>query len=94
MLYAIHMIDRPGASELRDATASAHREFVGQHLEAMFMGGPLVEDDGSTVIGSLIVMEFSSHAAAVEFIAQEPYNQAGVFESVTVRAFKPVVSPA
>jgi len=93
MLFAIHMLDRPGGAALRASTGSAHREFVGRHLEAMYLGGPLLADDGETAVGSLIVMNFPDRDAAVAFIAEEPYNRAGLFESVTVRAFGPVVEP-
>lgn len=94
MLFVIHMLDRPDATELRASVSDAHREFVGRHLDAMYAGGPLTSDDGERVIGSLIIMEFADRAAAVDFIEAEPYNQAGLFESVTIRAFKPVVTPA
>ncbi|MDH3683845.1 MAG: YciI family protein [Acidimicrobiia bacterium] len=93
MLFAIHMIDRPHGAALRAATSDAHREFVGRYLDSMYVGGPLLADDGETAIGSLIVMDFPDRGAAVEFIADEPYNRAGLFESVTIRAFGPVVRP-
>lgn len=93
MLFAIHMLDRPGGAELRAATSEAHKAFVGQHLDAMYVGGPLLADDGETLVGSLIVMDFPDRAAADGFIAQEPYNRAGLFESVTIRVFGPVVRP-
>lgn len=94
MLFVIHMIDRPGAQELRAAVADEHRAFVGGHLDAMYLGGPLLADDGTTAIGSMIVMDFRDRDAAMALIADEPYNQAGLFESVTIRAFHPVVSPS
>jgi len=91
MLYVIHMIDRPHARELRQAVAEAHREFVGGHLDTMYLGGPLLDEDGKTAIGSLIVKDFPDRQAALDFIENEPYNQAGLFESVTIRAFHAVV---
>ena len=94
MLFVIHMVDRPGSADLRSDVADAHREFVGGHLDAMYLGGPLLADDGTTAIGSLIIMDFPDRVAAVEFIAGEPYNSAGLFESVTIRAFNPVVAPS
>lgn len=93
MLYTIHMLDRPDSGDLRAEVSPAHREFVGQHLESMYLGGPLLADDGETAVGSLIIKEFPNREAAVAFIADEPYNRAGLFESITVRAFGPVVEP-
>lgn len=94
MLFVIHMIDRPGSAELRASVAAAHREFVGGHLDSMYAGGPLLADDGKTAVGSLIIKDFASRDEAIEFISQEPYNQAGLFESVTIRAFHAVVGPS
>lgn len=94
MLFVIHMIDRPGSADVRAEVSDAHREFVGGHLDTMYIGGPLLDDDGTTAVGSMIVMNFPDRAAAVTFIESEPYNRAGLFESVTVRAFHPVVAPS
>jgi len=94
MLFAIHMIDRPGSAELRSEVADAHREFVGGHLDVMWAGGPLLADDGTTAIGSLIIMDFADRCAAAAFTAGEPYNSAGLFESVTICGFHPVVQPS
>lgn len=93
MLFHIHMIDRPGGSALRAATSEAHLAFVGGHLDAMYAGGPLTSDDGEQILGSIIVMDFPDRAAAEAFIAEEPYNKAGLFESVTIRSYRPVVPP-
>ena len=94
MLFSIHMIDRPGSAELRVEVAEAHREFVGGHLDAMWAGGPLLADDETTAVGSLIIKDFVDSAAAVAFIAGEPYNRAGLFESVVIHGFHPVVKPS
>lgn len=93
MLFVIHMIDHPDSAPLRDATTAKHQEFVGKHVGDMFMGGPLLSDDGKAKIGSLMVMDFPDRAAAAAFIAEEPYNRAGLFESVSIRAFHAVVPP-
>jgi len=93
MMFVIHMTDRPDAAEVRASVAEAHQEFLGDHVDAMWVGGPLLDDDGTTAVGSMMIMDFSDRAAAVEFIEQEPFNQAGVFESVVIRAFHPVVKP-
>lgn len=93
MLFAIYMIDRPGGAALRATTTDAHQDFIRQHLGAMYVGGPLLADDAQTIVGSLIVMDFPNRSAAEAFIADEPYNRAGLFESVLIRVFGPVVAP-
>ena len=93
MLFVIHMIDRPHGAELRKQTSAAHLEFVGAHLAQMYCGGPLLDDSGKAPVGSMVIMDFDDRASAEAFIAQEPYNAAGLFESVTIRRFGPVVEP-
>ena len=90
MLFVIHMIDRPNSADLRAANADAHRAYVGAHLDTMYLGGPLRSDDGQADIGSLIIEDFADRDAARAFMADEPYHRAGLFESVTIRAFHPV----
>lgn len=94
MLFHIQMIDRPGGAALRSATSEAHLAYVGQFLDSMYAGGPLVSDDGEQIVGSIIVKDFDDRAAAEAFVAEEPYNKAGLFESVVIRAYRPVVPPS
>ncbi len=94
MLYAIFMIDKPGAAVLRDETAAAHRAYMAANTGGMRLGGPLLDTDGTSMIGSMVVGEFADWAAAEAFVAQEPYNRAGLFESVIIRPFKAVVDTA
>jgi hypothetical protein len=86
MLFAFVMHDRPDGREIRSATADAHSAWVGEHIDSMYVGGPLTNDDG-LINGSLIIGDFTDRAAADAFIAAEPYNRAGLFESVVVRRF-------
>ena len=90
MLFVIHMLDRADASELRVQTAATHRTFVGEHLDKMYLGGPLLDERGEEAVGSLIVMDFPDGEATERFIAQEPYNVDGLFERVTIPYFSPL----
>lgn len=93
MLFAISMIDRPGSEDLREATTAAHQAYVMAATDGMYLGGPLLSDDGASLVGSLIVKDFADRAQAQAFIDAEPYNRAGVFETVTIRRFGPIVIP-
>ena len=94
MLFAIHMIDRPGAESLRAELSAAHLGFVGPQLDTMYAGGPLLADDGETIIGSLIIKDFADRDEAEAWISDEPYTKGGLFESVTIRAFRAVAGPS
>ena len=51
----------------------------------MALSRPLLEDDGSTVVGSLIVVEADGREAAESFSTNDPYRLAGLVGSVTSR---------
>ncbi len=50
--------------------------------------GPMFDDDGTTMIGSLMIVELPDAAACEAFWADEPLNTGGVFESVTIERWR------
>jgi uncharacterized protein len=91
MLFTIMMLDKPDSAALREATGPAHRAYMMANAAGMRLGGPLFAADAETVTGSMAIKEFADRAAAEAFVAQEPYNQAGLFETLIIRPFKAVV---
>jgi len=91
--FAVHCLDAPGMCERRADIAGAHRQYIEQHRDRLFMGGPLLDDAGAQRIGSLLVLKAVSQSDAQAFMDVEPYNLNGVFESVVIRAFECVVLP-
>jgi hypothetical protein len=53
----------------------------------MAFAGPLVADDGQTMLGSLLAIDFPSRDAAHAWLADEPFTRAGLYASVTIHAF-------
>lgn len=49
--------------------------------------GPLVADNGTTMVGSLPVIDSPSREAAHAWLALGPFVQAGVFAGNTVQVF-------
>ena len=43
--------------------------------------------------GALIVLDCATREEAEAFIGADPFHRSGVYESVAVRAFKPVFPP-
>jgi hypothetical protein len=41
--------------------------------------------------GSLLIIDFADRKAAEDFAANDPYNKAGLFESVIIRRWKKVI---
>ena len=49
--------------------------------------GPLFADDGTTMIGSLLIADFPDRAALDAWLRDEPFTQQGVYASVSIRPF-------
>lgn len=90
MLYAVTALDKPNALETRLANRAAHLEYAAKL--PIVLGGPMFADDGTSMIGSLLVIEADDRAALDAMLADDPYAKAGLFASVTVRPFKKVFS--
>jgi uncharacterized protein YciI len=91
MLFAIVCLDKPGHVALRAEVRPQHFTYLQQFRAQMFAAGPLQSDDGETMLGSLLILDFPDRAAAEAFAAEDPYTKAGLFESVLIRRWKKVV---
>ena len=89
MLFALVCEDKANHEQLRKDTRQDHLNYIGNY--DVQMAGPLLSDDGETMIGSLILLEVDSLQAAQEFAQHDPYAQAGLFEKVTIRPFRKVI---
>ncbi len=87
MLFAIHLLDKPGATDLRVLARPEHKAYLALMAERIALAGPLVSDDGKTMVGSLLVMDFASREAVSEWLKNEPFTQAGLYACVSVHAF-------
>jgi uncharacterized protein len=87
MYFVIVGIDRPGMDETRLRVRPSHRDYLHQAHEriTLKLAGPLLQPDGKTMMGSLIVIEAPSLAAAEAFSAGDPYREADMFSDVTIR---------
>jgi len=92
MLYALTCLDKPDALEARLETRPAHIEYIRSLGDKVKMGGPLIADDGETMIGSLILIEAGSRSEIEAIAANDPYAKAGVFESVAINGYKWVIN--
>ena len=97
MYYAIIAEDAPQSLEKRLAARPAHlgRLIALRDEGRLLTAGPHPaidsEDPGDAGFsGSLIVAEFDSLEAAQAWAGADPYQDAGVYASVTVKPFKKV----
>ena len=93
-MYAIVCFDRPDSSALRDAHRAAHVEFLNANASRIAFGGPLKNTPDGASTGALIVVQCATRKEAEAFIAADPFYRGGVYETVSIRAFKQVFPPA
>ncbi len=91
MMYAIICMDKPDHGPVRMENRPAHLEYLKGHADKAVFVGPMLTDDGEGMIGSLLVMNFEDRAGAEAFADGDPYNQAGLFQSVTIAPWKKVI---
>jgi uncharacterized protein len=88
VLYIIYQEDHPGAKALREATRDAHLAYLERHKDILVLGGGLLEEDGKTRLGSVLIINVPSRAAAEAFSASEPFRKAGLFREVKIRRMR------
>jgi uncharacterized protein YciI len=90
-LFSVTNLDKADALQIRLDNRAAHVDYLKALGEAVLLAGPLLSDDGETMIGSQLIVDFPSLDAARAWAAADPYAQAGLFQSSTVRPFKKVL---
>ena len=87
-LYVFHGLDNPGSEQVRVANRTAHLAHLDALGDQLVLAGPLLSDDGATMIGSLLVLDFPDGESAAAWTAQDPYAKAGLFASTTLHPFR------
>ena len=91
MLFAFYCRDKEGHGQLRLDNRAAHLDHLKSQGEKVLAAGPLISDDGSSMLGSLLIVDFDDRQAAEAFAATDPYAKAGLFSQVDIVAWKKVI---
>lgn len=90
MLFVLHALDRPDALPRRLAVYEAHKAFLSDTSALgvrIVMSGPLVADDGETMMGSFFLIEAPDRATVEAFNRADPFHAADVWQQVTITGF-------
>ena len=82
--WAIYCWDKPGSGEARRAALAEQKRYVAGFGERVIGYGHFLSDDGRDTLGTSFFMQLDDRAAADAFVAAEPMNKAGVYNSVDV----------
>jgi uncharacterized protein YciI len=87
VIYIFALIDKPDSGALRQRVRPEHKAYLATMADRIAFAGPLVTDDGQTMLGSLLAIEFDSRDAAHAWLADEPFTRAGLYASTSIHAF-------
>jgi uncharacterized protein YciI len=87
VIYVFRLLDHPDSAPLRQRVRPEHKAYLGAVADRIAFAGPLTQDDGVTMIGSLLAIDFASRDAAQRWLADEPFTRAGLYASSEVHAF-------
>ncbi len=90
MQFAAICIDKENAENLRLENRGPHLEHLKKVRDKMLLAGPFLTQEGR-MCGSLLVFEGLTEAEIKSWLEDDPYNKAGLFQSVDLKPFKKVI---
>jgi uncharacterized protein YciI len=82
VLYALYLEDDMAVSkQIRADRLDAHLAYLDRHQDLIVLGGALLDEDGATRVGSLLILNVKSRTQAEDFAQNEPFRQAGLYAS-------------
>ena len=82
-------INKSGVMDQRTALVKTHWAFIAQYDSQLIERGPVMQlDNTSMVTGSTHIVELDSMEEAEKFVNEEPFAQAGLFESIIFHRFE------
>jgi uncharacterized protein YciI len=78
--------DKPGASDARSRVREQHRAYIriAQDRCRCVAGGPLMDDAGAAMVGSLLIFDAKDRTAVERFVANDPYTTENIFARMDI----------
>lgn len=86
-LFMMQGFDDAGGAEIHKATRPAHLEWIATLGDKVKLGGPMLAEDGTTPVGSVIFLEAASLEEAKATYAEDPYRHAKLWRRIEIRPF-------
>ncbi|SLN76256.1 YciI family protein [Oceanibacterium hippocampi] len=88
MPYIIITRDKADSLALRTKVRDVHLAYLDKHKAKLLAAGALTADNGTGGEGGVIIYDTEDRAEAEAFIAGDPFTEAELFESVTVKRWR------
>lgn len=89
--YAVFATDKPDMRDVRERVRPVHRTYLrkaAQHGVLVRLGGPTLAPQCDAMNGTLLIVEAEGIDEVMQFVSNDPYMQAGLFERVEVRPWE------
>jgi uncharacterized protein YciI len=87
MLFCLHIQDKPDRVETRKQFVDEHRAYQKDCGVDVTLSGPLLAEDGETMIGSIFFIEAADRAGVEKFIANDPFTRNDVWGETVLTRF-------
>lgn len=87
MNYIVYCLDHDGMVQKRHENYEAHKAYLATSPVKTLISGPIVAEDNQTMIGSFFLYESDSIEEVRSFNQADPFNKAGIWETVDIRPF-------
>ncbi len=91
MLFIAICVDKPHSMEKRLENRPAHLAYLKTLGAKVKIGGAMLADDLKTPVGSMLIFEGESQIEIWSILAEDPYQRAGLFDTVTVKPWRQAV---
>ncbi len=88
MPFAIITRDKPGHAHVREAHQTAHKAYLDRHRDSLLAAGAMLEDDGLSAHGGVLLLDLESREAAENFVRNDPFSKAGLFSEVLITRWR------
>lgn len=78
MPYLIYACDFDDMDSQREQIREAHRDHLRSMGDKLLASGALLDDDGTTIIGGISLIDTEDRAEAEKFAYEDPYEKAGI----------------
>ena len=83
-----HGLDVPGDMDIRNANRETHESYFEEHANSVMCRGPMLSDDGSFGVGSVVLLDLPDMATARALMDDEPFYKAGCYQDITFHRWR------
>ena len=87
--YIITCIDKKNSLKKRLANRELHLKYLKSFKDKIILAGPILNKTNKSK-GSVLILKFQNRFELNNFLKNDPYSKAGLFETVNIEIFKRV----